>query len=130
MLRGLYTISDHHLEALASALEVRPIQLLPEGLSQAELDLIDAARSGDATRALHSLAVVLDTTVASLVRDRAAGPRGGLDSMQLASVGQATAALVAQIAHVIAESPQEAAGLAQKWLSTHHVGGEPQPVDD
>ncbi|MCA9539219.1 MAG: helix-turn-helix transcriptional regulator [Myxococcales bacterium] len=115
ILRGTYTVSDHHLAAIAAALDVRPVQLLPDGPSASEFALLDAVRQGDTANALHALAVALDTTV-----ERLAGRPGAalIGPQQFTALGQAMAALVVHIAHAVSTDPNDAVKLARTWLST------------
>lgn len=116
--RGEAAISDHHICGLASALGVEPMQLVPDGASDAEVVLVRAVRTGDARAALRALAALLDTTTADLC---SLAPRGPTDmhAIQLAGVGQASIALAAQIAQALAASPSDAATLVSEWMAVH-----------
>lgn len=115
MERGDYGISANHLESFADAFGVYPADLLPDSPSGADRTLLDAMQSGDAPSALQALATALGTTVHALVGIPRSAP-AGLDRSELAGLGRATAVLVAHIARIVADDPEEAAALAVEWL--------------
>lgn len=119
MLKGDYTFADYHLEALATALEVTPAQLLPDGPQPDEVPVLEAIRAGEPGPALHALAVALGITGRQLV---AAAGFGGAPSDErpdrsMASVGWAAATLTRQIAEAVSPSHEEAVELAARWMT-------------
>lgn len=114
MLRGQYTFSDYHLVALARALSVDLIDLIPGAPSADEQALLGALRAGEREAALERLAALLGVTVVQLT-GRLANP-APMPPVQLAGVGQASVALAAQIAQTITDNPAEAAQLVTDWV--------------
>lgn len=116
MVKGQYPFADHHLAALASALAVKPLQLLPDAPSDRELALLEAVRRNDLEASVQALAVLLNTTVPALIGRTVPNPAPTMPPVQLAGVGQASVALAAQIAQTIADDPAEAAQLVTDWV--------------
>lgn len=131
MVRGDYTFSDHHIEALASALEATPAQLMPGGPRRQEVPILEAARSNKAGEALHALAVAMGTTVRQLVATAGieANPAPA-DAARFVGVGWAAASLVRSIAQAVAEDPTRAAWLVSTWLHADPARLSDNPIPD
>ncbi len=118
MLKGEYTFSDYHLEALANALEVNLSQLLPDGPRPIEASLLEAVRAGEPGAALHALANALGLTGRQLVSAAgfASGSRQQIETTAVSSVGWAAATLAREIAQMVSERPEDAIRLVSYWV--------------
>lgn len=133
MVKGDYTISDHHIEVLSEALGLGPAQMMPGGPQPLEVPVLDAIRANRANDALHALAVAMGTTVRQLVVSAGVQPNpapASADASRFIGVGWAAASLVRSIAQAVADDPTRAAWLVSTWLHADPARLTDNPIPD